>query len=150
MKTLLKTVILFLGAVVLTGCSYTKPYPNMPKKNLTVHTNMKSKKPMTGVDVNLHIWEYKSEKDNEYLGTVELEDSPIMKVGIPEGHWVEFIVEIVKPGGQIKEKHFIRPRSGLTYQVDIEYNDKYYIVEIYETDISRNRTRKISKGDLKD
>lgn len=147
MKTLLKTVILFLGAVVLTGCSYTKPYPDMAKKNLTVYTNMKSKKNMTGVDVNLHIWKHMSEKDKVYLGTVGLEESPIMKLGIPEVHWIEFIVEIVKPGGQIKENHFIKPRSGYTYQVDIEYNDKYYNVEIYETDTSKNRTRKISNGD---
>ncbi len=155
MKTLLKTVYLFCVAILLIGCSYTKPYPNMPKKNLTVYTNMKSKRLMTSVDVNLHIWSYKSEKDNVYLGTVNLEANSIMKLGIPEDHWVELIVEfsyssVLRPSGKINESYFIKTRPGYIYQVDIEHYSNYYNVEIYETDITKKVTQKVSMSNLKD
>ena len=53
---------------------------------------------------------------------------------------------MLKPGGQIKENHFIKPRSGYTYQIEIEHNAKYYNIEIYEKDINTNETRKITKS----
>ena len=143
MKYLSIIFVLFL----LGGCANTRPYPNTASKNLHISTYKQNASLLTAIDANLHIYQVENGCQKRYLGSVDLENSNSINLGLPKNRWlmlsVEFGYSSIGFSGQIQENYFLKPRKGYRYSMKVMHYQKVYNVEIFEINLQTGQQREV-------
>ena len=146
---------LVAAAVLLSGCSGIKTYPNDLPKNLQVRTEATSGSAFSSMRVALHIHQVDASCRTEYQGTVQLNE-PSIGVGVPSGRMSYLVFTFSGSsflGGSSSSTRYetlLQPRAGYTYEARARYKDGIYHVEIRENDPRRSASREIERRTLAD
>jgi hypothetical protein len=147
----IKAFLILSMALIFSGCSSVKYYPNTQDKNMLVKIKTESGSMFSGVKSYLHIYTLKSDCSiKKHLGVVELPE-PETEVGISTGKPLQIEIAFEVGGGFFssgssvtRTSANIKPRAGYFYEADASYNDGIYDLEIFEKK-SRNSKGKLLK-----
>ena len=143
----MKSLLIILVILLLGGCTNTKPYPNKTIKNLHISTYKKNASILTGIDVDLHIYQIEENCKKNYLGSIDLEKRNSIDLGLPQNRWIMLSVVFgytsIGFSGEIKENYFLKPRKGYRYRMKVMHYKKVYNVEIFEIDPRTSREKEI-------
>jgi len=122
-----------VAALVLTGCSGLKTYPNDGPKNVHVATQTER-----GVRAALHVHEVSGECSTRYQGTVAL-DHPALDVGVPAGRPSYLVVSFdtssfMSGSRSTSVGTLVTPRAGYEYELAVRYKQDIYDVALREID----------------
>ena len=118
--------------VAAAGCASTKPFADLPEKNLQVRTAA------VGASVVMGVHSLDSKCFAEYEGVVTL-DRPVVEVGLPPSRPSLLVFEFYTLGifsgsRSIKKEARLQPRPGYRYEARVTYKDALYGVELREID----------------
>jgi hypothetical protein len=127
-------------ALGLAGCTESRPYPNLPEKNLQVRTAT------DGGRVVLEVHSLDRSCTANYEGFVAL-DKPLVELGLPSDKPAVLVFEFQRAGRSAeaptrKEVHLL-PRAGKRYEMRVAYKESIYDFELRELDPRTGTDREI-------
>jgi len=142
MRTML-CLSVFATALLVSGCSGLRHYPNTLKKNLIVKTNVDD-----GVRVSMHVYKVDANCKTGYEGTVFIRSKK--EVGIPSGKPSYLVFKFERSSflsgrSSTTYKTLLRPKKGKLYKAKAVYKDDLYDVEIIETGSGKSRGRVVEQ-----
>jgi hypothetical protein len=144
-----------LVALLATGCSGVRTYPNELAPNFRVHTQVESMSAMKSTVAEFDIHRVDARCETEYLGRVYL-DRPRIDVGIPVGGpvYLDFIfASKAFLSTQVQATRYttvLTPRPGHEYDVQVRYLKGLYSVAIRESARGGGAGRLLERRDLAD
>lgn len=132
---------------LLAACSGLRTYRSDQEKNLFITTKTETRGWLSSVNTALDIYRMSNGCDIDYLGTVNLDDSPV-EVGVPAGvpAYLVFRFEssafLSNTQSSMGYDVALYPEYGQVYDVNVTYRDNIYNVEVQE------RARGADEGEL--
>lgn len=127
-------------AMLLTGCSSVKTYPNTLSKNMyVIPTKLDSGSIMWSTITEFDIHRVNARCEIDYLGRVYLDKGVSTEVGIPTGEplFLDFIFaskRFLSPDMRtVRYDTMLTARPGFDYRTEVSYKDGIYNVVIKET-----------------
>jgi len=135
-----RTAVAALSFALAAGCTESRPYPDLPEKNLQVRTAT------DGGRVILEVHSLDASCTANYEGFVTL-DKPLIEVGLPSGKPTVLVFEFHRAGRSAeaptrKEVHLL-PRPGNRYEMRVAYKESIYDFELRELDPRTGTDREI-------
>lgn len=119
-----------LFALILSGCSGLKTYPNTLEKNASIHVRTDGGTLLSRIGIALDLYTVDPGCGTQYLGTLELDDSTI-ELGLPLDQQVRLAYvfsrdALVGTSGTTVIEMMVTPRRGERYDFDVEYLKQGY------------------------
>lgn len=119
-----------LFALILSGCSGLKTYPNALDKNATIHVRTDGGTLLSRIGIALDLYTVDPGCGTQYLGTLELDDSTI-ELGLPLHQQVRLAYvfsrdALVGTSGTTVIEMMVTPRRGERYEFDVDYLKQGY------------------------
>jgi hypothetical protein len=119
-----------LFALVLSGCSGLRTYPNTLEKNASIHVRTDGGTLLSRIEIALDLYTVDPGCGTQYLGTLELDDSTI-ELGLPLDQRVRLAYvfsrdALVGTSGTTVIEMMVTPRRGELYEFDVEYLKQGY------------------------
>jgi len=132
---------LALSLALAAGCTDSKPYPDLPEKNLKVMTVT------AGGRVALEVHSLGEGCTRKYEGFVAL-DRPLIELGLPADRASLLVFEFHRGGllpadTPIKKEVQALPRAGNRYELRVAYKDSIHDIELREIDLRAGTDREI-------
>lgn len=124
--------------VLLSACSGIKPYPDLPNKNVHLHTTVSDNRMLTSMHADVDIYTVDAKCEATYAGSVELSKADV-DIAIPVGQQSYLMFVFSSKGmlggvqGSTSYATLLRPRAGFEYRAEVRYKDDIYNVEMFET-----------------
>ena len=135
-----RTAAVAVLALGLAGCTESRPYANLPEKNLQVRTAT------DGGRVVLEVHSLDGSCTTSYEGFVAL-DKPLVEVGLPSGKPAVLVFDFQKAGrgteAPIRKEVHLLPRAGNRYEARVAYKESIYDIELRELDPRTGTDREI-------
>jgi hypothetical protein len=141
-------LLIVVAALVASGCSGLKTYPNDAPKNVHVVTQTDR-----GVRAALHVHALSGECSTRYDGTLAL-DREKVDIGVPAGRASYLVVSFDTSSSMAGARStsvgtVLTPRAGYEYQLAVRYQQDIYDVAVREIDrkgVSRDLARQPLAG----
>ncbi|HEU0186738.1 MAG TPA: hypothetical protein VFR06_02470 [Gallionellaceae bacterium] len=123
--------------VLLAACSGIKPYPDLPNKNVHLHTTVSDNSLLTSMHADVDIYTVDAKCEVSYVGSVEL-SKPDVDIALPVGQQAYLMFVFSSKGmlggvqGSTSYATLLRPRAGVEYRAEVRYKDDIYNVELFE------------------
>jgi hypothetical protein len=141
-------LLIVVAALLASGCSGLKTYPNDAPKNVHVVTQTDR-----GVRAALHVHALSGECGTRYDGTLAL-DREKVDIGVPAGRASYLVVSFDTSSFMAGSRStsvatVLTPRAGYEYQLAVRYQQDIYDVAVREIDrkgVSRDLARRPLAG----
>lgn len=139
-------VVACMAAMLMSGCSSIKTYPNDLAKNFRVTTKLDSGSVMTRSEAVVDIFRINAKCGTTHEGRVELDPEKKTDIGLPTNTplYIEFIfVNSSRLGNNvsgIRSGFFFTARPGYNYQAAAAYERGIYDATLRETGKGSSRT----------
>ena len=157
----LRNVVILAMAVVGSACSGLPTYESTSPPNLGVNVKVSRGGPLsisargvTNFGVFLHINAINPACAGAYLGSVKIDSSPA-KIGIPADQLVYLTFEfsghnfLTRGSGGTSWSSLLTARKGFQYEIDVEYTDDMYSVNMFERGPANGARRQVEHRSLR-
>ena len=148
-------------AVVVSACSGLPSYESTSPPNLSVNVKVARGGPfsisahgVTNFGVFLHVNAINQACVGTYLGSIKIDSSPV-KIGIPPDQLVYLTFEfsghnfLTRGSGGTSWSSLLTARKGYQYEIDVEYTDDMYSVNMFERSPVNGARRQVGHRSLR-
>ncbi|HEX5054946.1 MAG TPA: hypothetical protein VFX02_00465 [Gammaproteobacteria bacterium] len=148
----MRILLLSLSALLLTACSGSKPYPDLPDKNFGVKTVSDSGAMLENGEASLDIYAVNADCATLYKGTLQL-NQPVVEFGLPPKQQSYLVFTFNTSGqnsgsGNTVQGAFLTPKTAYRYMAEVSYVDTIYKVKVFEMNPAGRQSRQLELKDL--
>ncbi len=140
---------LALGALLLSGCSNLKAYPQQENQNITISSATDSGSFFSSVHTEVDIYTLDEKCNRQYEGTLyPTAQTLVSGIDIGKRTLISFVFAKSSFFGNSSSSTnyplYLKARKGYTYEFIASYKDSIYNVELFEINKSNKKRRAIA------